>query len=123
MTREELKQKEASGVKIEPKQIDLMTREKDLKEIVSGKKVEDYRKLSRYNINLLVDKDAEYNLEPRSDVTHVRFVSGYDERMKYVTCEIKGIFLDEFIKFVPEGMKPGNTAITIEIRRVVEHNL
>lgn len=105
------------------KQIDLLTTEPNLREIVSGKKTEDYRNLTRFNINLLIDRDSDTELDPRKDISHVRFVTGYGEKMKYALCEINGIFLDEFINFVPEGMKPGTTALTIEIRQIVEHNL
>jgi hypothetical protein len=59
----------------------------------------------------------------RSDISTVRFVNGFRNDCKFAVCEVKGIFVDHFVKFVPKGMKPGTTAFTIEIRRVLEHNL
>lgn len=104
------------------KQIDLQVTLADLKDIVSGKKVEDYRSMSRYNINILTRSTAEWDFEPRTDIKRVRFVSGFKD-VKFAICEINGIFIDEFVEFVPKGMKPGSEALTIEIRRVVKHNL
>jgi len=109
------------------KQIDLQTKKKDLEKIASGEKVEDYRAISRYNIKLLTTiaeikgKKAFYDC--RKDITHVRFVNGRGDKLKFAVCEISGIFTEKFVKFVPEGMKPGTKALTIYIRRVVNHNL
>jgi hypothetical protein len=38
---------------------------------------------------------------------------------KFAVCEINGIFADRFDNFIPEGMKPGTKAFTIEIRQVI----
>jgi transposase-like protein len=105
------------------KQIDLLVSTPRLKQIASGKITEDYRTLSRYNGMLLTERLDGGKWTVRTDISKVRFVNGFRNNCKYAVCEIKGIFVDHFVKFIPKGMKPDTTAFTIEIRRVLEHNL
>lgn len=106
------------------KQINLIITLENLKDIVSGKKVEEYRRPSRYNASLMFEKNSEDGiLDPRKDITHVQFFAGYRKDRKHAIVEVDKIEFNVFEKFIPEGMKPGSNAITIFIRRVVEHNL
>ena len=104
-------------------QIDLLVSTPRLRQIVSGKITEDYRTLSRYNGTLLTLPLGGGKWTIRTDIKKVRFVNGLRNNCKYALTEINGIFVDTFEKFIPRGMKPGTTAFTIEIRRVLEHNL
>lgn len=108
---------------MEKKQVDLQIKMKYLEQIVNGAKVEDYRTLSRYNMGLLTHFTKPKTWAIRHDITHVRFVSGFRAERKFAICEIEGIFAEQFVNFIPEGMKPGTKALTIKIRRVLEHNL
>lgn len=103
-------------------QIEMMLDEVTLKSIVRGETKEVYRNLSYFNIQLLTRTDSEFDLDPRKDIRRIRFYCGFDKSM-FCLCEINGISLDEFIKFVPKGMKPGTVALTIEIGQVIDYNL
>ena len=111
----------------EDKQVDLRIKKNLLEKIVSGEKVEDYRAVSRYNLGLLANFESKTGNKvqymPREDITHIRFVSGYGDNIKFAICEISGIFSVRYVKVIPEGIKPGTIMLTIKIRQVVKHNL
>jgi hypothetical protein len=113
----------AKGLSDSSKQIEMMLDEVTLKSIVSGETKEVFRNLSYYNIQLLTKgPEGEFDYEPREDIGKIRFYCGFDKAM-FCLCEINGIFLDEFVKFVPKGMKPDTVALTIKIEQIIDHNL
>jgi hypothetical protein len=105
------------------KEIEMMLDEVTLKGIARGEMKEVYRNLSDYNIQLLAKaKSEDFDVDPRDDIGKIRFFCGFDKAM-FCLCEINGIFIDEFVKSVPKGMKPGTLAFTIEIKQIINHNL
>lgn len=107
----------------EGKTVSLQIRRDLLEKIVSGEKDADYRSLSRYNINLLTRAISDKYWEPRNDIAFVKYNTGFGDDRRYALCEISKIDVVEYRHKVPAGMKPGTVALTIRIRRVVEHNL
>lgn len=104
--------------------IDLQIERKYFDQILSGEKKKEYRAISDYNIRLLCDCDIKDNLYyTRRDITHVRFVNGYKKDRAVMVVEVKGIFHEEFIDFIPDGMKRGDQALTIELGDIVESNV
>lgn len=92
-----------------------------LDDIVAGRKPEEYRSLSRYNAHKLCKMNPEDNKwYPRTDVTHLQLINGYRPDARRIIVEVKGIYIDTFKNFVPDGMKPGSRALTIELGAVVE---
>ena len=89
-------------------------------EILSGRKKEEYRQPSEYNLRLMCDfkNGLPVDFKP---FERVRFRKGYTSI--YADFEIKGMFLDLFKNEIPEGFKNGDEVITIELGNMIESNV
>lgn len=110
---------------------------KYLDQIKAGTKVEEYRSLSEHNTKRLCDLIDKKDLKPgehyvthfeeiwrvKKNITHVQFLNGYRPDRKKLLCELKKIEIIEFIKKVPEDMKPGTVCFTLTLDKVIETNL
>lgn len=105
---------------------------KYLDQIRAGTKVEEYRSLSEHNTKLLCELIDKNDLKPgehyvthfeefwrvKKDITHVRFFNGYRTDRKKLLCELKKVEINEFIKFIPDEMKPGTICFTLTLGKV-----
>ena len=119
----------------EMKTVNFQIEGKYIDQIKSGTKTEDYRSVSVFNTHLLCEKIEQKDLTEREqhvvvgkketwrlkkDLTHVRFVNGYRSIRKELTCEIKGMNIDNFVKNMPDGVTPGCICFTIELGQIIE---
>jgi hypothetical protein len=102
-------------------------------QIKAGSKVEEYRSISEHNTKLLCDHIDKKELQPgehyvthkeeiwrvKKDLTHVRLFNGYRSDRKELIIELKCVEINEFINFLPEGMKPGTICFTLFLGRIV----
>lgn len=109
---------------------------KYLDQIQAGTKVEEYRAISEHNTRLLCDKIDKNELQPgehyvthfeeiwrvKKDITHIQFLNGYRPDRKKLLCELKKIEINEFIKYVPEDMRPGTICFTLYLGQIIENS-
>lgn len=109
---------------------------KYLDQIKAGTKVEEYRSLSEHNTKLLCELIDKKDLQPgehyvqhlkeiwrvKKNLTHVQFLNGYRPDRKKLLCELKKIEINEFIKKVPEDMKPGTICFTLSLGQVINNS-
>jgi hypothetical protein len=98
----------------------ILTKE-NFEAIKTGKKIEEYRSITNFYINKLCTIDEtktpnEFN--PREDIKVIKFRLGYTKTV--MTIEVKGIYIDTFENFIPEGFKKGDETFTIELGKVLE---
>ncbi len=108
---------------------------KYLDQIQAGVKVEEYRAISEHNTKLLCELIDKKDLSPddhyvkhnqqiwrvKKDFTHVQFLNGYRPDRRKLLCELKKVEINEFIKFIPAGMKPGTTCFTLFPGQIIEN--
>ena len=102
-------------------------------QIKAGSKIEEYRNLSEHNTKLLCDKIDKKELQAgdhyftqnekiwrvKKNLTHLKLLNGYRSDRKELLIELKGVEINEFIDFLPEGMKPGTICFTLFLGQIV----
>jgi hypothetical protein len=102
-------------------------------QIKAGTKIEDYRSISPVNAKKLCQHIDKKDLGPedhyvthfkeiwrvRKDITHVRFFNGYKSDRKELLIELKDLQVNTYLKFLPEGMKPGTSCFTLFLGQIV----
>ena len=95
-------------------------------EIISGKKVEEYRAVSVRNALILfdckkiIDEKGEPGVEilqPKK-IKEIRFDLGYTGN--YFVIEVNKIAYEQFEDFLPEGFKKGSQAFTIYLGKIIK---
>lgn len=94
-------------------------------EVMSGQKKEEYRSLSEYYINRFCNFHIVESKEEFKGIKPIKFIKlavGYSKARKWAIFEVKGIFIDKFENFIPEGFAKGDECFTIELGKVMKHN-
>lgn len=100
----------------------LIIKEEYFNEILSGKKTEEYRSLSEHYFKMFWNKNKEGVYDSKKKIDKILFAVGYRKDRKTALIEVKGIFIDRFTNFIPEGMEKGDECFTIELGKVLEKN-
>ena len=89
-------------------------------EVYSGRKKEEYRQPSEYNLRLMCEfkNGLPVDFKP---FKIVRFRKGYTNI--YADFDINGMFLDRFMNEIPEGFNKGDEVITIELGNMIDSNV
>ena len=124
-------------------QLTLTIKKEWLKKIVSGEKTKEYRNSKDYyhkifkdfnNETFLVENAPktillknEYSLKTKEyevkEINGCSFESPIDKSTLYCIIEVEKIRHETFINVIPPEMTRGQTAYTIYIKNVLEHNL
>lgn len=94
--------------------------------IMSGQKKEEYRSVTDYYINrfcTFATKNGEEECTGFKPIKFIKFAVGYRKDRKWAIVEVKGLFLDTFEKFLPEGFEKGAEAFTLELGKIVKTNV
>ncbi len=99
------------------------------KDIINGKKVEEYRAVSLHYFQLFCKKRTEgefkgkYQVETPDDykeINKIKLRNGYSNDRPYIIVEVKMIRIDEFINFIPEGMKKHDIRFTLYLGKILQ---
>lgn len=93
--------------------------------IMSGEKKEEYRSFTDYYINRFCEfaiEDGEEVFTGMKPIKHIKLAVGYRKDRKWAIIEVKGLFLDTFNDYLPEGFEKGAQAFTIELGNVAKTN-
>lgn len=100
----------------------LIINEENFNEIIEGKKKEEYRSLSDHYFKMFMNKAKDGVYEGKKKITKIILAVGYRKDRKTALVEVKGIFIDRFEDFIPEGLNKGDECFTIELGKVLEKN-
>lgn len=102
------------------KQVTLTIKLDNLKKIVSGEKNEEYRAVKQYYIHLFGPANKEGIV---NNCGFIKLVCKNKSVDYWAIIEVKEIAHEKFVNFIPENFKKNDTAYTIYIKKVVDHNL
>jgi len=100
----------------------LIINEENFNEILEGKKKEEYRSLSEHYFRMFMIKAKDGVYDKKKKINKIILAVGYRKDRKTALIEVKGIFIDRFENFVPEGLQKGDECFTIELGKVLETN-
>lgn len=100
----------------------LIINNENFDEIIEGKKKEEYRSLSEHYFKMFMNKAKDGVYEGKKKINKIKLAVGYRKDRRTATLEVKGIFIDRFEEFIPEGLKSGDECFTIELGKVLEKN-
>jgi|GEM_PF-1257102 hypothetical protein len=100
----------------------LIINEENFSDIMSGKKKEEYRSLSEHYFKMFWNKNKQGIYDEKKKIDKIILAVGYRKDRKVAVVEVKGIFIDKFLNFIPEGMQKGDECFTIELGEVLETN-
>lgn len=88
-------------------------------QILAGTKTEEYRSVSDFYISrfCIIENDELVGMKP---IKHIKLAVGYAKDRKWAIVEVKGIFIDTFEIYIPEGFEKGDRCFTIELGKVLE---
>ena len=86
-------------------------------QIIEGTKTEEYRGSKEYYHKIFGKKVIKGLCK---DVPKV--IKFHNRHNKYLIVLFKNVWYDQFNKYIPEGMKKGDRAYTLEVDQVLEHN-
>ena len=102
--------------------LNLTIRFAELKRIVSGEKVEEYRDSKEYYHKIFKELDETFKVI-KPEIKTLKLRAGYSKNPKYAIVQVKEIVHEQFNNFIPEAFEKGDKAYTIYIEKVLEHNL
>lgn len=100
----------------------LIINEENFNEILEGKKKEEYRSLSDHYFKMFMIKAKDGVYDTKKKISKITLAVGYRKDRKTALVEVKGIYIDRFEDFVPEGLNKGDECFTIELGKVLEKN-
>lgn len=100
----------------------LIIKEQYFNEILAGTKKEEYRSLSDHYFKMFWNKGKDGVYDQKKKIDKIILAVGYRKDRKTALVEVKGIFIDRFIDFIPAGMNKGDECFTIELGKVLETN-
>ena len=103
------------------KPITLIIVQSEFDQIIAGTKKEEYRSLSEYYISRFCNFKGDEFIGMK-DFKSIILAVGYSKARKWAEIEVKGIFIDRFENFIPEGFKKGDECFTIELGKVLRQN-
>lgn len=95
---------------------------KELKLIVSGQKVEEYRASKEYYYKKFGELDP-ITCEPKKEIKTIKLHCPYKDNAPYCIIKVSKIRHEQFNNSIPENFDKGDIAFTIYIEKIIEHNL
>ena len=91
-------------------------------QIISGKKVEEFREPTDYWFRRLFIIEDNTVIKPKP-FKYARFCVGYHKDREEALVEIKDIGYYEFVDYIPEGFEKGDEAIVIQLGKILSTKL
>lgn len=102
------------------KLLQLRIKREYLHQIKEGTKTSEFRPFSPFYLERIFD-DIDGALTPKP-YTHIKLFVGNEKDSEFVLSEIKGIFVNQYLNNIPEGMERGAMEIEIELGNIIEQN-
>lgn len=91
---------------------------KVFKSLINGLQTELHLKITDANVKLLCEVENQVFKSFRP-ITEIELRNGLTDKAQKAIFEVKGVYRDTFINFIPPGMKKGDSAFTIEIGNLI----
>jgi hypothetical protein len=101
-------------------QIDLQLKKEYLTDILSGKKIEEFRECTDANIKKFCELDGEGNAASIKPITQIRFFNGYATDRPMAIVEVKGLTLDPYEGVDVDKAEEEDTVFVFKLGRVIE---
>lgn len=96
----------------------LIIKDEYFKEILEGKKVEEYRSLSEHYFKMFCEKGKDGYYDKMKPIKEIILAVGYNKNRKTALVEVKDIYICEFQNEIPEGFEKGDECFVIELGNV-----
>lgn len=100
----------------------LIVKQEYFDEILTGKKIEEYRSLSEHYFRMFCEKGDDGVYDAMKPIDKITMAVGYTKVRNVALIEVKDLYVCKFINEIPEGFKKGDECFVIELGKVLKKN-